>query len=153
MADDERDELVRAGEALDVAKDVQRRTSIIAKAGLPLLAKLIGDAAIPGVGDGLALGVAGAQAAYYQIRGGGDVEAFQHLEDRAPEIAEKRAALAEAVPGAGSAADVAAIVDAYLAAVRQQTDRRVRELIENATVNGFDPKQYEGTPPANRSLA
>lgn len=68
-------------------------------------------------------------------------EAAQRLSDRAPEIATKRAALVAA--GAGSSADVRAIFEQFLAAWTAQGDRRVRELIENAAVNAFDPEKYE----------
>lgn len=68
-------------------------------------------------------------------------DAVQGLADREGEIRANHVRLVEA--GYGSVADVRAIVDAYVAAWTAQPDARVRDLIENAAVNAFDPKRYE----------
>jgi len=78
-------------------------------------------------------------------------EAAARLAPRAEEIRENREALTSATDGdAGGAADVAAILEMYLAAWTKAADERLRKLVENAAVNSFDPDRYEAG--LNRTL-
>lgn len=129
-----------------------RRPEALA-AGLVDFGKRAGSALVAAVaeqlvpGSGVAAGmaasatVAGVDALRRNLAAQTERDAVRALAERAPEIDAKHADLVRA--GYGSPADVRAIVEAYIIAWSAQADGRVRELIENAAVSGFDPRKYD----------
>lgn len=150
MSDDDSDAMIGR-----LHSDAARDATLLAVAGgavrttattvVAALAGLGAEAFLPGSGPVASAAVlaaaAGIDARQSKLRELQVDEALASLEPRLEEIREKHTALVTA--GAGTVADVAALVEAFLAAWTSAADRRVREYIENATVNAFDPKKYE----------
>ena len=129
-----------------------------ARAGLPaLMTALLGGAAQLVVGDAM-LGLAASTAVITTIEAGrgavgavrdamqnaAEAEALAALAKRTDEIRHNVAGLLAATEDQSAViADANAIVRLYLDAWTGAPDRKIRELVENAAVNAFDPDKYD----------
>jgi hypothetical protein len=127
-----------------VGTAIERTIVAGGKGVVALLLGALADLHAPGSGSVVATGVRVSLDGVSELRRGlSDAsarEAMRGLADRAPEIEANLSRLVDA--GEGSASDLRAIIEQFLAAISAQGDRRVRELIENAAVNAFNPAKY-----------